>query len=53
MFLFKGNSTIRFDYKPTEQLKLFFRTEMLSKTNILMKLKKNLESFASSIWARY
>ena len=40
MFLFKGNSTIRFDDKPSEQLKYFFRTKILSKTSILMKLKK-------------
>ena len=53
MFLFKGNPTIRFDYKPSEQLKSFFRTEILSKTSILMKLNKNLENIVSSLWARY
>ena len=47
MFIFKGNSTIRFDYRPNEQ------TEQVSKTGILMKIMKNLVSIASSFWAKY
>ena len=42
IFLFKGNSTIRFNYTPNKQIKQFFRTDILNKTVTLMQITKNL-----------
>ena len=42
MFLFKGNSTIWFDYRPNKQTKYFLITDILRKTSILMKITKSL-----------
>ena len=41
VFLFEGSSTTWFNYKPNKRKAMFFRTDILLKTAIFIKLAKN------------